>query len=75
MAHFTCNQCDKIFSHRSGLRRHMKMSHGTGNRYKCSTCNKEFLRKDVLNRHMKVHENRKVEPMELDRGMACEGSF
>ena len=53
---FQCNQCNKQFSYRKGLRRHIKSFH-EGLCYMCGECNKNFSQKESLNAHIKgVHE-------------------
>ncbi|XP_033761654.1 uncharacterized protein LOC117343421 [Pecten maximus] len=52
-AKWSCPQCDKTFTHRNTLNRHLG-EHGD-KRWKCNVCNKEFVRKDLLTRHKKYH--------------------
>ena len=53
---FNCDKCDKRFSQKSGLNRHIKSVHENV-RYNCDKCGKSFSQKDNLNIHIKsVHE-------------------
>ena len=49
---YTCKVCPKSFSHRSGLSRHVSVSHRLEDAgFSCSGCSKKFIRKD----HLLVH--------------------
>ena len=49
-----CVICLNAFSHRSGLRRHIKSVHADEIRpYECGVCHKMFKRKDHLTTHIK----------------------
>ena len=45
---FNCDKCDKRFSQKSGLNRHIKSVHENV-RYNCDKCGKSFSQKDNLN--------------------------
>ena len=52
---FQCTQCNKYFSNKYTLAKHM-MKHD-GKDFKCSYCEKSFLRNGELLRHMTVHKD------------------
>ena len=54
-AKFKCETCEKNFSCKSGLRRHISVHNGQ-KRIKCLFCNKEFSDEANRNFHMKNHE-------------------
>lgn len=49
-----CRCCDKTFSNRSNLQRHLA-SQANYRPYSCPVCSKSFARKDVLKRHVLKH--------------------
>jgi uncharacterized Zn-finger protein len=51
---FTCTGCDKKFTSKKNLARHMKL-HLNERRYECTFCNKRFNRPDYLKKHFKLH--------------------
>ena len=69
-----CVICLKPFSHRSGLRRHVRSVHGSEDRpYHCKECGKMFKRKDHLTCHVKnIHPQYYEEYIAL-RGAAVTG--
>jgi hypothetical protein len=55
---FQCDQCDKQFSYRGHLNRHISSVHD-GKKSDCDQCNKQFSDKCSLKRHMSaVHEGK-----------------
>ena len=48
-----CNLCNKLFSNKSSLTKHIKSVHEKI-KFKCEICDKELLRKDDLQRHKKT---------------------
>ena len=48
---FTCNVCNKVYSHASSLSRHKKEAH-SDSEYTCPNCNKSFPRNESLVRHI-----------------------
>uniref|UniRef100_A0A667X104 C2H2-type domain-containing protein n=1 Tax=Myripristis murdjan TaxID=586833 RepID=A0A667X104_9TELE len=55
---FSCSTCEKVFSFKGNLKRHM-MTH-TGERpYSCTTCDKTFIRHSHLKAHMMTHTGEK----------------
>ena len=54
---FHCDQCDKQFSYRGHLNRHISNVHD-GKRSECNQCNKQFSSKSSLKTHIEtVHDN------------------
>ena len=53
---FQCKQCEKHFSHRSPLYRHVKTVHEVI-RFKCNLCDQELKRKSNLDAHIKSKHN------------------
>ncbi|CAL4144063.1 unnamed protein product [Meganyctiphanes norvegica] len=52
-----CCQCNKTFTQKSGLIRHMKRHTGV---YQCSQCYKTFMKNSNLSRHLKRHAGEKT---------------
>ena len=50
-----CSVCNKPFSSRHHLVRHMRSVHERSLSHACPVCGKMFCRKDVLNKHLKSH--------------------
>ena len=48
-----CNLCNKLFSNKSSLTKHIKSVHEKI-KFKCEICDKELSRKDDLQRHKKT---------------------
>ncbi|XP_045105920.1 zinc finger protein 37A-like [Portunus trituberculatus] len=51
---FVCQQCDKTFTSRIGLRQHILRHSGVRN-YECQECGKKFITKSELTRHTLTH--------------------
>ena len=64
-----CDICDKKFTDKYYLRKHVKIIHGKS--YKCNLCNNTFGESDSLNMHMKtVHFN-----IEANKCKFCDERF
>lgn len=50
---FSCAKCDRRYSTRSIMLRHMNHECGIAKKYACTTCNKKFRRKWNLEQHLK----------------------
>ena len=53
MEHLTCGICNRTFSLKHNLTRHIKNSHGEERRIKCSNCDQADNRLDNLQHHQK----------------------
>ncbi|XP_074139663.1 uncharacterized protein LOC141551665 isoform X4 [Sminthopsis crassicaudata] len=51
---FRCNECNKVFAHKSQLANHIRI-HREKNPFFCTKCNKNYGRKDRLLRHQRLH--------------------
>ena len=49
----SCDECDKTYSNRDGLKRHKSSEHLGLRDYKCLECPAQFARKDTLDDHMR----------------------
>ena len=54
----SCDQCDKSFSRKQSLKRHMLIHQGI-KPFKCNICGKRFHWKNVLKTHQATHSNAK----------------
>ena len=53
---YSCSKCKKLFTRKSGLKRHIRSSH-EGIQFPCYTCDKSFSQKFTLATHiLDVHE-------------------
>lgn len=59
---YVCELCNKEFSRKDGLERHMNTVHNK-TKFKCPLCNQEISRKDLLDRHIRNFHNK--EPSEV----------
>ena len=53
----TCTKCEKTFSNKSSLKRHIVSKHGEHLGYQSSYCSKQFSYACNLKKHMKVHQH------------------
>ena len=51
---YTCETCQKTFTHMRNLKRHVKDVHGE-KKFVCEQCGESFTRKVNLERHQKRH--------------------
>ena len=58
---YMCDQCDKVFSRSSALRRHVQSLHSERGRHTCDLCEKSFASKDNMRRHTKTHQEKVFE--------------
>merc|ERR1712240_345672 len=59
--YFQCEQCNKTFTFRKNLSRHVKEQHEV-QRFSCSHCNYHSNRKYQLNEHKKTHKEKQPTP-------------
>lgn len=58
---YHCPQCDKKYSFKGTLTRHMRFECGRKPGFLCPVCSKPFTRNDTLNQHIKIlHPNAAV---------------
>ena len=55
-----CDICNKLFSNKSNLRKHIKSVHEKI-KFKCEICDKEFSQEDNLQRHKKAVHSKNIE--------------
>ncbi|GBN80797.1 Zinc finger protein 227 [Araneus ventricosus] len=55
---FTCNVCQKGYTHEKDLKCHMRV-HADINSYECKFCGKQFTSKSDLKRHVLIHTGEK----------------
>ena len=64
---FQCLQCDKFFSHKNTVKKHIKYSH-EGIKYGCDHCNFQSTRKDSLRSHVQsIHTNAMFSCIKCDK--------
>lgn len=52
---FTCGYCNRLFTTKGNLLRHIQATHVGGQTFPCPTCGKDFKRKEDRTTHMRVH--------------------
>ncbi len=55
---YKCELCDKKYTRKDILNRHIKFYHEIPGQYVCDVCHKGFNRSDELNVHQQLHTNR-----------------
>ena len=59
LVRFQCDQCEKTFTHKKGLRDHIKNVHNQEKNFKCELCDyKSFSKANVYLHVKRVHEKR-----------------
>ena len=59
LVRFQCDQCEKTFTHKKGLRDHIKNVHNQEKNFKCELCDyKSFIKANVYLHVKRVHEKR-----------------
>ena len=59
---FTCVICNRAFSFKSSLNRHIKCVHmSSEKRFSCTVCNKRFALKQHVKKHLKTHSKKQNE--------------
>ena len=57
---YKCDQCEKTFTQKSGLKNHKNKVHEKVKKFKCSKCGKAFGKSSILKVHLKnVHQDLK----------------
>ncbi|XP_038059517.1 zinc finger protein 208-like isoform X2 [Patiria miniata] len=60
-ASLSCSTCNRNFSCKQSLKKHVKSIHDNKDRpFKCTLCDKSFKRRDVLKEHVNIHTKEKV---------------
>lgn len=52
---FRCGHCQRLFSTKGNLARHIQATHVGGRTFPCHLCGKEFKRKEDRKTHFRVH--------------------
>ena len=61
-----CKLCEKIFSFKSTLRKHIREIHEEMRPYKCHVCEKDFKQKSAMDIHIQaIHEKKKPNKCQL----------
>lgn len=70
---YVCDTCNRIFTRKYSLKRHIKTMHNHGSLpFKCDSCNAAFSRRDMLDSHKgRVHSNNPL-PFKCD---SCQKTF
>ncbi|KAG8259468.1 hypothetical protein J6590_014939 [Homalodisca vitripennis] len=50
-----CPQCDKVYSQRGSMLRHLRLECGVLPQFQCPVCTYSSYRKGNINRHMAIH--------------------
>ena len=52
---FTCNQCNRTYSHEENFREHVKL-HAVPKRFVCNRCGRRFAKNGALQTHLRNHD-------------------
>lgn len=52
---FPCHQCERMYSHKCNLMRHLRLECGVGPRFACGLCEKKFKHRHHLRDHERTH--------------------
>ncbi|XP_039260226.2 uncharacterized protein LOC120336583 [Styela clava] len=63
---YTCSHCEKPFSKKANLQRHILIKHTTGHRYSCPKCNKTYAIKQSLRYHLTTSDCMKLPTLHRD---------
>ena len=55
LENFPCSYCEKVYTQKFSLIRHIESKHSKEKNYRCTICDKSFQRRDVLEVHQKIH--------------------
>ena len=74
---FLCELCDKSYTQKHHLKRHVEVTHDKIKNFECETCYKIFATKDGLKRHISIiHDDMIKGPkMKVFKCESCEKSF
>ncbi len=67
---YQCENCNKLYKTKDGLRQHIKIKHSTVQSLQCVKCDKYFVNKYLLKEHLY-----KTHPTKLHACTFCESSF
>ena len=57
---FKCDQCNKHFSRKETLKKHIQVQHEASIKLQCQICPQEFPNKALLKSHMQIHEAKTI---------------
>ena len=56
---YVCDVCEKVFSRRGDLLKHVKADHDKIKPFVCNECERKFSESGTLKRHMRTHTKEK----------------